>query len=223
MNTEKLKIYAISGLGADRRVFDFLNLDLELVPIDWIEPKKNESIENYAERLSKIIDTRHDFILMGVSFGGLVAVEISKILKPKLTILISSVATKKEIPKFLKLIGQTEIINLIPKELFNPPLKLAHYLFGARNKNLLNQILQDTDLRFAKWAVQELTKWRNEEHIPNLIRIHGTHDKLLPWKGTGNVELIEEGEHFMIVDHADELSRVINQKILYFEKEDLVS
>lgn len=158
MNTKKSKIYAISGLGADRRVFNFLDLDLELVPIDWIEPRKNEPIENYAERLSKIIDTSHDFILMGVSFGGLVAVEISKILKPKLTILISSVATKKEIPKFFKLIGQTGIINLIPKELFNPPRKLAHYLFGARNKTLLNQILHDTDLRFAKWAVQELTQ-----------------------------------------------------------------
>lgn len=218
MSLENLKIYAFSGLGADSRVFNYLNLDVDLVVIDWIEPKKNESIENYARRLSIIIDTNQDFGLMGVSFGGLVAVEVSKLLHPKFTILISSVASKQEILKFFQLVGRSGILNLIPKSLFDPPRKLAHYLFGARNKDLLNQILDATDLKFAKWAVQELTLWKNNEQIPNMIRIHGTHDKLLPWKGTGNVELIEEGEHFMIVDYADEVSRIINQKILLFEK-----
>lgn len=218
MSLENFKIYAFSGLGADSRVFNYLNLDVDLVVIDWIEPKKNESIESYARRLSPLIDTNQDFGLMGVSFGGLVAVEVSKILHPKFTILISSVATKKEIPRFYQLIGHSSILKLVPKSLFDPPRKLAHYLFGARNKDLLNQILDATNLKFAKWAVQELTRWKNNKDIPNLIRIHGTHDQLLPLKGTGKVELIDKGEHFMIVDHADEVSRVINQKILFFEK-----
>lgn len=218
MSLENLKIYAFSGLGADSRVFNYLNLDVDLVVIDWINPKKNEAIESYARRLSTLIDTNQNFGLMGVSFGGLVAVEVSKLLHPKFTILISSVASKQEIPKFFQLVGRSGILNLIPKSLFDPPRKLAHYLFGARNKDLLNQILDATDLKFAKWAVQELTQWNNEEQIPNMIRIHGTYDKLLPWKGTGNIELIEKGDHFMIVDHADKVSRVINKKILLFEK-----
>lgn len=218
MSLENLKIYAFSGLGADSRVFNYLNLDVDLKVIDWIEPKKNESIESYARRLSTLIDTNQNFGLMGVSFGGLVAVEVSKLLHPKFTILISSVASKQEISKFFQLVGRSGILNLIPKKLFDPPRKLAHYLFGARNKDLLNQILDATDLKFAKWAVQELTRWKNNEQIPNMIRIHGTQDKLLPWNGTGNVELIEKGEHFMVVDHADEVSRVINQKMLLFKK-----
>ena len=46
-------IYLISGLGADERVFQ--NLDFgRLKPtfIKWIEPIKNETIEEYALRLS---------------------------------------------------------------------------------------------------------------------------------------------------------------------------
>ena len=89
-----MKIYGISGLGADKRIFDSLNLDYPLIPVDWIEPTENESLKDYSNRLLKVIDTKSDFALLGVSFGGLVAVEISKVLKPRLTIIISSAETK---------------------------------------------------------------------------------------------------------------------------------
>ena len=51
-----MKIYAISGLGADKRVFQFLKLEHEFIPIDWIDPLKNESIAEYAKRFSSIIE-----------------------------------------------------------------------------------------------------------------------------------------------------------------------
>lgn len=39
-----MKIYGISGLGADKRVFQFLTLNYEFISIDWITPNKNETI-----------------------------------------------------------------------------------------------------------------------------------------------------------------------------------
>ena len=39
-----MKLYAISGLGADKRVFQYLDLDYELIHIDWIPPLKGERI-----------------------------------------------------------------------------------------------------------------------------------------------------------------------------------
>ncbi len=43
----------ISGLGADERVFQYLDVP---VPdknfVKWIDPRKNESLENYAARLA---------------------------------------------------------------------------------------------------------------------------------------------------------------------------
>ena len=50
------KVYFISGLGADKRIFSFLDLSFcEPVFIDWITPLKNESLESYALRLRKQI------------------------------------------------------------------------------------------------------------------------------------------------------------------------
>ncbi|MBQ4804525.1 alpha/beta hydrolase [Aquimarina sp. MMG015] len=208
-----MKIYGISGLGADKRVFDSLSLEFEFIPIDWIDPHKNESIENYSKRLSVVIDTKNDFCLIGVSFGGLIASEISKILNPKTTILISSAHTKNELRTIFRWFGKTKLIKLMPTSLFDPPRLIAKYLFGAKNTKLLNDILDDTDLLFAKWAVNELTNWKNITQLKNVLKINGTKDKLIPPKGNTKMELIENGGHFMIVDKADEISKIINNQI----------
>ena len=49
-----MKIYGISGLGADKRVFEYLTLDYQFIPIDWIKPEDKETIEEYSLRLSPL-------------------------------------------------------------------------------------------------------------------------------------------------------------------------
>ncbi|WP_109853411.1 alpha/beta hydrolase [Aquimarina sp. AU58] len=208
-----MKIYGISGLGADKRIFDSLTLNFEFIPIDWITPNKNESIKDYSKRLSRVIDTKTDFCLVGVSFGGLIATEISQILAPKTTILVSSAHTKNELRTIFRWFGKIKLIKLIPSSLFDPPRLIAKYLFGAKNAKLLNDILDDTDLKFAKWAINELANWKNITQSKNILKINGTKDKLIPPKGNTKMELIENGEHFMIVDRANEISKIINNEI----------
>ena len=208
-----MKIYGISGLGADKSVFQYLFLDCPLIPIDWIHPYPNEPLAAYASRLAQAIDTSEDYGILGVSFGGLVAVEMSKMLKPKLTVLVSSAETKWELRLVYRLIGKLGIVNIIPHHFFDPPRWLAYFLFGTKKKKLLDQILSNTDLRFAKWAVRQLLIWNNTTKLENCLKISGTHDKLIPPKDSENTVLIEQGEHFMIVDKADHISRLINEKL----------
>ena len=208
-----MKLYAISGLGADERVFNYLKLDSELIPIPWITPQNHESIDNYASRLSKVIDTNEDFGILGLSFGGLIATEISKQLRPKLTILISSVETRSDFPLVIKSLGKLLPIRSLPLFFFDPPRKLAHYLFSTQQKQLLNDILDDTDLHFAKWAIHELLHWKNTNRLKNIIKIQGSKDRLLPPKIDQNTVLIQGGGHFMIVDRAEEISQVISSKL----------
>jgi pimeloyl-ACP methyl ester carboxylesterase len=209
-----MKIYAISGLGADERVFKYLSLKYELVPISWIKPLNKESIIDYSQRLIDKYDLKneHDFGVLGVSFGGLIATEISKLLNPIFTILISSVETRDDLNGVIKLAGKSKLIELIPERLFNPPKPIAHFLFGTDKKELLNSILDDTDLNFAKWATRELINWQNQIRLPKLIKIGGSKDKLLAPKGNNTI-IVKGGEHFMMVDRADEISEIINEKI----------
>jgi len=209
-----MKIYGISGLGADKRVFKYLTLEHELIPVDWIKPKKKETLIEYSKRLIEEygIGNEEEFGILGVSFGGLVATEISKLTKPLFTILISSVETRTELSRIIKLAGKSKIIELIPEKLLNPPKAVAHFMFGTERKDLLNSILDDTDLSFTKWAIRELMNWSNESRLTNLIKIGGTKDKLLPPRGANTI-LVENGEHFMIVDKARKVSDIINDQI----------
>ena len=81
------------GLAASSMVFENIKLDSKkysLHRIDWIQPKKNESLNAYCFRLSKKI--KHDNpILLGVSFGGIIVQELNKIINVKKLIIVSSV------------------------------------------------------------------------------------------------------------------------------------
>ena len=212
-----MKIFTISGLGADKRVFQYLTLEHELIHVDWIAPKEKEPIADYAKRLvgKYQIDNELDYGIMGVSFGGLIATEISKLTKPKFTILISSIETKSELPWFMRLAGKLRLVNFVPKAMLLPPNSIASFMFGTSKKELLGAILKDSDLRFTKWAIGELLRWKNHSKLKNLIKICGMNDKLLPPKGKNSI-LIENGEHFMIVDRAKEISSILNEKLRFY-------
>ena len=92
-------VYVFSGLGADERVFhkiDFSSYDVHF--IKWITPKKNESIESYALRLTLQI-TKPLPVLIGLSFGGMMAVEVAKHIATEKIVLISSAKSKNKTDK----------------------------------------------------------------------------------------------------------------------------
>src|SRR5689334_21217141 len=59
----KRMIYCISGLGADKRVIQYLRLDgLPLQHIHWVRPNRDESITRYTERLLEQIDLTDEVV-----------------------------------------------------------------------------------------------------------------------------------------------------------------
>lgn len=211
-----MKLYAFSGLGADERVYDCLQLDCTLVAIPWIGYEKQESLESYSARIARTIDTREPFGVIGLSFGGAVAVEVSKLLKPEFTILVSSAETMFDLPYIFRLLGKVSIIRRMPSKMFVLPKLIAKKLFGTRNE-LLPEILDDTDPRFVKWALEALLRWQNKTQLANCFKISGSRDRLLPAKKSTSNEIVEDAGHFMIVDRADEISLFINTVLKMME------
>ncbi len=206
-----MTIYAIPGLGADKRVFEYLELDHPLVPIEWVDPKLDEPIDAFAMRLTEQMDLDQPFVLMGLSFGGLIAVEMAKKIKRvEKTILLSSAAVKDEIPMVYRLFGRTGIQKIIPAKAMIPPKSLLHFVFGVGESKVLDDIIDDTDPHFVKWAVDVLTNWSNEEVVDNLYQICGSKDLVMPPGGAGDVRWVEGGEHLMVLDLAKEVSANIN-------------
>lgn len=207
-----MRAYCISGLGADERVFKELRIQYEMVPIHWLTPLAQETLSEYSQRLIAQIDTTTPFMLIGVSFGGMIACEMNRFIKPLHTIIISSAAQASELPLTYKIMGKIKLATWLPEFMLFPPLPVLNYLFDVQtpeHKILIKNISQDTDPVFARWAIDKITHWKNTVVPSNLIRIHGDQDKVLPHYTT-DARLIKNGGHFMIVNRAEEVSAVIN-------------
>ncbi|WP_437918910.1 alpha/beta hydrolase [Sphingobacterium sp. LRF_L2] len=209
MNSE---IYIISGLGADERAFqklDFSGLDVHF--IKWIPPFSNESMSTYATRLKSQILTENP-ILIGLSFGGMLAVEIAKLIPTKKVVLIASAKTRYEIPFYYKIAGYLRFNDLVPPKLLKKANSLTFWLFGAsstEDKDLLAKILFDTDAQFLKWALCAITKWDNKTIHTNCIHIHGTQDRILPFHNANANIAVQNAGHLMTLNKATEISEIL--------------
>ena len=207
-------IYIFSGLGADERMFqkiDFRNHSVTY--IRWISPDKDELIENYVKRLLVQIPTEQP-VLIGLSFGGMVAIELAKQIKTEKVIIIASAKTKNEIPFYYRWIGRVGLNYILPISLLKHSNFVTNWLFGAKansEKQLLKSILSETDSAFLMWAIGKIVAWENITSVNNVFHIHGTSDRILPFRFVTCDYIIENGNHFMTLNKAGEVSEIINE------------
>ena len=208
------QIYLFSGLGADYRAFEKLDFTgYETHHIQWIQPENRESIAQYAKRISGQIKTENP-ILIGLSFGGMVAVEVSKLVKTEKVILIASAKTKHDIPVYYRWAGQINLHKVLPLQWLVKANFINYWAFGVTNisdKLLLKSILKETDLRFFKWAMHAIVKWSNTEVNPAIYQIHGTTDRILPFRLVKAKYAIKKGGHLMTVNKAALVSQEVNK------------
>lgn len=213
------RIYFVSGLGADERVFQFLKIpDVEKIYIHWIPTIKGESLQNYCQKLIEQIPTVEDSAIIGVSFGGIVAQEIDKLLEFKLVMIISSVKSIKEFPWHFKLMRWIRIDKAIPedKKAISKTHGITEKMFGVKNekeKKILRAVLEDINPIFLKWAIGAMMDWKQNEPKTGIVHIHGDSDKVFPVTNIKNYINIKSGGHLMLLNRAKEISDIIQSKI----------
>jgi len=213
-----MNLYFLSGLGADYRVFANLTLpdEYNIIHIKWIEPLKNDTLQQYAFRLSKNIDLSKPFCLIGVSFGGIIATELSKIVYPKKTIIISSISTHHQMPWYFIIPRILKPYLFVPEKWIRSDNAITCRIFGIKStedRKLLKQILDDTDITFLNWAMTRLLNWKHDKAIPDLIHIHGTSDHIFPVRYIKPDISIDTGGHFMVFNKAAEICEILSQAL----------
>ncbi|MEO1208524.1 MAG: alpha/beta hydrolase [Cyanobacteria bacterium J06638_20] len=208
-------LYFISGLGADERVFQRLKLEgYRIVHLRWEMPERGEDLASYAQRLSAQIDTERP-VLVGLSFGGLVATEIAKQQDVERVILISSAKTDAEIPGYFKFLRWFPIHHILPfKSLLWAMSWLVYWFFGLTDgaeRVLLGEVLHNTDAHFLKWALHRLVTWRHDAASEAVYHVHGSGDRIFPLRYVSADCTIPAGGHFMVWNRAAEISQVIDQ------------
>ena len=214
------KVYFISGLGADQRLFARqISNGISLNILAWKAPLQNESIASYAQRMAaEIPDCPEGIILGGVSFGGMMAIEMSNFIKVKKVIIISSVKTCHELPPSITFWKHFPLHNILNGKMIAQFGKLSRFAFGPMNDEETRTFIDmadDANPELVKWASSQIVNWKNNTYPINTIHIHGTNDHIFPIAHIKEpVIKIKNGSHVMIATCYQEVNEVLKKALL---------
>ncbi len=210
------KLYFISGLGADEKAFHRLeDFGVPKIMVQWLDPIPKESLLNYCKRIITQYGITQQDIIVGLSFGGLIAQQIAQILDQRFVILISSFRTKEDLRLLFKKGLQFRLYKLMPEIKFPLISEVVANVLNSgttEGKPVLKAMLETTDMKLLKWSIEKIFQQDIElgqEAIKyNLL---GNKDRVMKIWRNKTTHIIQGGSHFMVYDKAKEVSTAIKQ------------
>ena len=201
----KIPVYFMPGLAASSAIFEKIILpenEFEMILLEWEIPLDNETLPQYAKRISNKI-VHPNPVLIGVSFGGILVQEMAQFINVRKVIIISSVKTNLEFPLRMKVAKTTKAYKLIPTTLLANIESLTRFSFGEKINHrlkLYEKFLRVRDKRYLDWAVEQVILWERTLADENVIHVHGDDDDVFPIKNIQNCIVIKGGTHIMILN-----------------------
>ena len=90
------RVWVLPGMGADSRIFKSFKFPWNATYLEWIEPKTEESLSEYADRLLGAYPIKENDLIFGYSFGGIVAQDWASRNKVQRVVLLNSFCTTNE-------------------------------------------------------------------------------------------------------------------------------
>ncbi len=204
-STWPTRLVLVPGLGADRRLFDHLELPgFEVLRSSWIAHDPHENLTTYAARFARHYGLTSADTLIGVSMGGIVAGIIAQTIPPRQLIRISSCSDIDQLSPFISTLSTLSAIA---------PFGLARYLPGSlipQSRRLLLEMFNQTDMRFNRWACRAISRWPGAPRTQRAVTIHGTADRVFPFKLQPEVDVvIHGGGHLMVFERGPEVEAAI--------------
>jgi pimeloyl-ACP methyl ester carboxylesterase len=182
---------------------------------EWLLVDRADDLKEYARRFIEHYGLKKEDILIGTSLGGVLAIEINKILRVKKIIAISTIKTKHEKPSLFRFLRFTKTYKLFIPQVLKVGLDLVAPLYGRNISSYLwfRSVFKSSDNDFLRWSLAEIVNWQNEEIPGNLIHIHGSRDPLFPLRNSKSVDhTIKGGTHAMVRFRANEIAEIIKQE-----------
>ena len=216
MQTERT-IYCISGLGTDEQVFRNISLPgIRFIYLRWLPHEQNESLAAYSARMASQI-TEPEPIILGLSFGGMIGIEIARLQTVKKLIIISGVKTTRELPRWMRVAGRWQMHKWLPVRSNRLTERYDNRVLGISNseeKKLVNAYRKSLDKKFQAWAIDRILTWKNDWYPEGTLHIHGDNDRMFPLRNIVASHVVSNGTHIMIYNRAEEIGLYIRDCLL---------
>lgn len=210
MNSNTLPIYLLPGMTADYPIYSRLTPLLQNTSVvNFIAPRDRESLTDYAERMAGQFPPQ--CYIVGVSFGGILALEISRIAKPVGCILISSICNPNELPPWFR-VGRVFGGRNCSRALSAVGNLAAFVPRTIRTKSTMRATkLTGSPGTWHRWATSAVLDWEpeNKPISSPLLHIHGDADKTFPIRYTSPNVIVPNGQHALPISHPVETANAI--------------
>lgn len=195
-------------MGADSSMYGEAFRKLEGVKyIEWPRYKNEQTISELSRRIIKENSIQPNDIVGGSSLGGIVAAEISKLIKVNKIILVGSTLSSDNINPILRKLSALSEIT---------PVKLIQVFAGKANsihENILLKMFSHSESLFIKSMCKAVFEWQgNQKPSCHVAHIHGEKDSVIFPPSTG-ANIVKNGGHLIAMTHEQPVIEFINVNI----------
>jgi pimeloyl-ACP methyl ester carboxylesterase len=213
-----MHVVGIPGLGGDARLFAPLARHLPVRVAPWLPVRSRDSVGDYAQRLTACDLMQRRPLVVGVSMGGMIALELARRLPVAGVVLISSCRSADAIaPGLRRAEGWTRpwhpqlvrMARAIP-----PGIWYRSSLRRPWHRMVAAAMAADCDPHLASWAAQAICRWPGVPAPDHpLLRIHGDEDRLIPLvRLDGHPDLVlRGGGHLSVMTRAAQIAPLIDR------------
>lgn len=177
-----------TGLAADERLLDpQRELPCTVITHPWLEPEENETLPHYARRVAESREWPAGCVLGGVSFGGMLAAEMSLLLRPRGVVLIASCLSSKAVPALYR------FVNTLCRVVPDPALRMGTIVsrpvvnffrsIGEKDSDVMMDMMKTTPVPRLRRTTDMVLGWEGLAELPcPRVWIHGENDLVIPLK-----------------------------------------
>jgi pimeloyl-ACP methyl ester carboxylesterase len=200
-------VILFSGIAADDSLVAFQKLAFPqiVVPV-WPQPMERESLRGYCERLANDLRPLGASVIGGVSFGGIIALQVAEFLKPQRVILIGSVRGPSELP--FRIRALRFFLFLMPFI----PIAWMQWLaravpgWSAIFASVVRQFRQ-ADPQTLRWSIRQILTWNHTPQVDCPVEhIHGSRDFVFPIGLTKPTSVIPGGGHLISLTRSKQVN-----------------
>ena len=194
--------YVFPGLGATADMFTGPWQDMRnAVFVEWPSYENESSIAELAQKLAVAYNISRDDVLIGVSFGGMVAAEIAQRIGTTRLFLVSSALGPHELTRFSKMLAS----------LTNRSFISATQRIASLSPNPIHTQYARTQPEFISAMTKAIMHWNGFQGDPTSVeRIHGSRDYVI--RCPKQCKKLKGG-HLIAISHARECVAYLQDRL----------
>jgi pimeloyl-ACP methyl ester carboxylesterase len=186
-----------------------------LVVPAWPRWRSDDSLASFAARLVDVLPGSDSLYLGGSSFGGMVALELAALVKPKGVILIGSARSPECLSPLVRHLRGA--VRVLPAAAFRPyrwEVSLLQPLIGrltTEQQGMFVEMARAARPSFLRWGAEAILSWRPSRVEAPVHQIHGGQDHLVPASRVKADVVVPEAGHLLSMTHPAEVNAFIRR------------